>query len=76
MRHICQSRKVLNVSLKAFITVQMMTKQVALGGHLVFELLIESEPVLWFPIWHFVSLEPINRGLQITRFQALDITDV
>lgn len=53
-----------------------MNKGIVLGGDLVFELLIESELVLWLPIWHFVSLEPVNCGVQITRFQALDITNV
>lgn len=58
----------LKINLKPFITVQMVTKQGVLGGDLVFELLIESEPVLWFPIWDFVPPEPVHRGLQITRF--------
>lgn len=47
-----------------------------LGGDLVFELLIESKLVFWFPIWHFVPPEPVDCGLQVARFQAPDITDV
>lgn len=54
----------------------MVAKQGVLGADLVFELVIESELVLWFPIRHFVSPEPVNSGLQIPRFTALDITDV
>lgn len=47
-----------------------------LGGDLVFELLIESKLVFWFPIWYFVPPEPVDCGLQVARFQAPDITDV
>lgn len=49
---------------------------VVLGKYLVFELIVESKLVLWLPIWHFVLPEPVDCGLQIARFQALDITDV
>lgn len=47
-----------------------------LGADLVFELVIESKLVLWFSVRNFVSPEPVNGGLQIPRFKALDITDV
>lgn len=53
-----------------------MTKQDVFGRDLVFELVVEGKPVLWFPIWHFVPPEPVDRGLQVTRFQALNVADV
>lgn len=46
------------------------------GGDLVFELVVERKTVLRLPVWHFVPPEPVHRGLQVSRFQALDITDV
>lgn len=75
-RKLFESSKELKINLKPSVTVRVMTKQGALGGDLVFELVIESKLVLWFPIWHFVPPEPVDRGLQITGFQAPDITDV
>lgn len=53
-----------------------MTKQDVFGRDLVFEVVVEGKPVLWFPIWHFVPPEPVDRGLQVTRFQALNVADV
>ena len=41
----------------------------------VLELSIESKLVFRFPIWDFISLEPINRCLQISRLKFSHIID-
>lgn len=66
----------LKINLNPFATEQIVTKQDVFGRDLVFEVVVEGKPVLWFPIWHFVPPEPVDRGLQVTRFQALNVADV
>lgn len=63
-------------NIQSFITEQTVAIQGVLGGHLVFELPVESKLVLWLSVRHFVPPEPVNGGLQITRFQALDVANV
>lgn len=53
-----------------------MTQSDVFSTDLVSELLIKSKLVLGFSVRYFVHLEPIHRGLQITWFQSLDVTDV
>lgn len=59
----------LGLNLRAFITAQIMTC-------LIFKVFVEGKLVLLLPIRYFVPLEPVNCGLQVTRFQVPHVTNV